>query len=179
RENLGIKKDDLFLIYAGRLDVEKRVSFLVEAFNKLPNNISAMLVLIGDGPLKDSIQSSGNGKIIVLPYVTDKPELARILDSADIYVTAGPFETFGLSVLEAQASGLPVVGVKAGALIERVPQSVGLLGDKDSPEEMTANIVQLAQGNYKNMGYHARKMVESEFTWTRTFENILQLYSTL
>ena len=50
----------------------------------------------------------------------DRAELARWLASADIYVSGMADETFGVSIIEAQASGLPVVGVAAGAMIDRV-----------------------------------------------------------
>ena len=50
----------------------------------------------------------------------DRAELARWLASADIYVSGMADETFGVSIVEAQASGLPVVGVAAGAMIDRV-----------------------------------------------------------
>ena len=53
-------------------------------------------------------------------YMRDRAELARWLASADIYVSGMADETFGVSIIEAQASGLPVVGVAAGAMIDRV-----------------------------------------------------------
>jgi glycosyltransferase involved in cell wall biosynthesis len=52
-------------------------------------------------------------------------DLAAWLASADLYVSAMADETFGISVIEAQASGLPVVGVAAGAMVDRVPSGLG------------------------------------------------------
>jgi glycosyltransferase involved in cell wall biosynthesis len=77
-------------------------------------------VLIGEGPLKDEIAALGDKRIIMPGYMKDHGELARWLASADIYVSGMADETFGLSIVEAQASGLPVVGAAAGAMIDRV-----------------------------------------------------------
>ena len=78
-------------------------------------------------------------------YVNSRKRLSKILASADIYVTAGPHETFGLSIIEAQASGLPVVGVQAGALTERVTEATGILGPVDSPADMAMNLLELSE----------------------------------
>ena len=71
-------------------------------------------------------------------YVADRAELARWLASADIYVSAMADETFGVSIVEAQASGLPVVGVAAGAMIDRVTDAVGRLGPVGDADAMAA-----------------------------------------
>jgi alpha-1,6-mannosyltransferase len=70
-----------------------------------------------------------------------------MLASADLYVSAMADETFGISVIEAQASGLPVVGVAAGAMVDRVDPAVGLLGPVDDPAAMAANIIQVLGGD--------------------------------
>ena len=69
-------------------------------------------------------------------YVRDRTELARWLASADIYVSAMADETFGVSIVEAQASGLPVVGVAAGAMLDRVTDEMGRLGPVGDSDAM-------------------------------------------
>ena len=76
-------------------------------------------------------------------FITDRPELSRWLASSDIYVSAMADETFGVSILEAQASGLPVVGVAAGAMIDRVPPNLGRLGPVGDCEAMARNILEV------------------------------------
>ena len=61
-------------------------------------------------------------------YCKDRSDLARWLASSDIYVSGMADETFGISIVEAQASGLPVVGIAAGAMIDRVTDATGRLG---------------------------------------------------
>ena len=78
---------------------------------------------------------------IVMPgYVESRAKIARWLASADIYASGMADETFGISIVEAQASGLPVVGVAAGAMIDRVTDATGRLGPVGDAGAMAANI---------------------------------------
>lgn len=179
RERLGIGKKDLMLVYSGRLDIEKRVNVIIEAFKKIPVEYNARLVLIGDGPLREDIEKESesiNGRLKVISYIEEKIHLACILASSDIYVTAGPFETFGLSVLEGQSSGLPVVGVASGALLERVDSSTGILGKVDSSNDMARNMMALAANGYREKGMAARRIVEQNYSWEKSFEKLLNIY---
>lgn len=178
RRSLGVADDEIMLIYTGRIDMEKQVDVIADAYRLLPKTIAAKLLLVGDGPLVEAITqgSEGGRTIIHKPFTTSKEELAALLASSDIYVTAGPYETFGLSVLEAQASGLPVVGVRAGALIERVTSDLGLLGAPGSPNEMAMNILALAGNGIKERGITARRMVETTYSWPRTFDQLFGWY---
>src|SRR4051794_15955276 len=141
RRKLGLADDQPLLIYVGRLDGEKKPDVVAEAFRRLPPELGAKLALIGEGPLRADLAALGDTRIITPGYVKDRAELAFWLASADIYVSAMADETFGISIIEAQASGLPVVGVAAGAMIDRVSDSVGRLGPVGNPEAMAHNIL--------------------------------------
>ncbi|QDU87505.1 GDP-mannose-dependent alpha-(1-6)-phosphatidylinositol dimannoside mannosyltransferase [Pirellulimonas nuda] len=174
---LGVDDHTLVLIFTGRLDVEKQVHLLVDALEMLPAGFDAALVLMGEGPLREELEvrSKRDARLIVLPYESDRGRLARVLASADIYVTAGPHETFGLSVVEAQACGLPVVGVAGGALVERVPEGLGLLGPVGDARAMADNILRVADQR-RAMGARARRHVETRFGWDTTCRKLLQIY---
>jgi alpha-1,6-mannosyltransferase len=101
RRSIGVQDAEPLLIYVGRLDRERRAQLVVEAFAKLPVELGARLVLIGEGPVRDAIVQSGNGRVIAPGYLSDRAELARWLASSDIYVSAMADETFGVSVIEA------------------------------------------------------------------------------
>lgn len=180
RRRLGVGEDDLLLVYAGRMDLEKRPELVMEAFLRLPPSLRAVLILVGDGPSREALakRAQEHGRAHVLPFLSERMELARLLASADLYVSAMPFETFGLSIVEAQASGLPVVGVAGGAMPERVPEGagVGLLGRVDSVEDLAANIEKMAGSDLREAGRRARALVESQFSWKRTFDRTLDLY---
>jgi alpha-1,6-mannosyltransferase len=158
------------LIYVGRLDMEKRPDIVVEAFRRLPPDLDARLVLLGDGPQRAQIEALGDPRITALGFVSDRDLLARWLASADLYVSAMPNETFGISVIEAQASGLPVVGTTGGAMVDRVPPELGRLGPVGDARAMAANIQAVLAGDAKAMGAAARAHVAREFSWTNSMK---------
>ena len=165
------------LMYAGRLSAEKRVLTIIKAFEALPRGFSAQLWLMGDGPQRSEVEAAAanNPNIRVFNYESHRARFAEMLASADLYVTAGPFETFAISVIEAQASGLPVVGVNAGALRERVLDGLGALGPVDDPEAMAANIVRMAQDRAR-IAPRARAHIVENFSWSRALARLLASY---
>ena len=171
RRKLGVANDQPLLVYAGRLDGEKRAQLLVDAFALLPRELDAHLVLIGDGPLRESILELGDSRIHAPGYVGDRSELARWLASADIYVSGMADETFGVSIVEAQASGLPVVGVAAGAMVDRVTNEIGRLGPVDNAQAMARNILEMWDSDRAVIGkvaqHHAR-----QYSWDRSMSDL-------
>jgi len=177
RAELGIGEEDRLLVYVGRQDIEKHCQVLVDAVRSL-DDPKLHLLMVGDGPMRAALleQAETHPWLKIHPFESDKQVLAEILASADVYITAGPHETFGLAVVEAQASGLPVVGVNAGALRERVPPEVGLLGPPGDAEAMAANIRQVL-ADRERYARNARHHVESEgYGWDRTFEKLFAAY---
>ncbi|SOB87351.1 alpha-1,6-mannosyltransferase [Sphingomonas guangdongensis] len=173
RAALGLTAQGPMLAYAGRIDNEKRADRLVAMFRQLPPALHAAMVLIGDGKLRARLQAEARGLQIAFPgFERDREELARALASADIYVSAMADETFGVSVLEAQASGLPIVGVDGGAMHDRVPAGTGLLGPVDDTAAMAANVAALWPEQAAAMGAAGRSLVESRYSWRRTFETL-------
>jgi len=169
RMKLGLSDDRPLLIYVGRLDGEKKPDVVVDAFRQLPEALGAKLVLLGEGPLKAEIAALGDRRIVMPGYVTNRAELAGWLASADIYVSAMADETFGISIVEAQASGLPVVGVAAGAMIDRVGAATGRLGPVGDAEAMAANILAVWHGDRRGMAQAARAHA-LQFSWERSME---------
>ncbi len=174
RHELGLGGRGPLLVYAGRVDNEKRADRLLTMFKQLPRDLEAAMVLVGDGKLMERLQVEARGLPIAFPgFEKDRSELARALASSDIYVSAMADETFGISVLEAQACALPVVGVASGAMPDRVPAGLGLLGPVDDTRAMAANVTAVWRGDHEAMGIEARHHVEANFSWRRTFERLL------
>jgi alpha-1,6-mannosyltransferase len=173
----GADDRTVVIVYAGRLDAEKHVDVLVDAFGRcrLPD---VRLVLTGEGPLREKFEAEAATQehMLVLAYQKDRSAFAALLASADIYATAGPHETFGLSVVEAQACGLPVVGVDAGALPERIVPGTGFLGPAGDAEALARNLEQ-AVSQRACLSPAARRHVErSGYGWNTTFERLFQIY---
>jgi alpha-1,6-mannosyltransferase len=178
RQKLGLRDDQPLLVYVGRLDGEKKPDVVVEAFRQLPKSLGAKLALIGAGPLKAEIAALGDERIVMPGYLKSRAELARWLGSADIYVSAMADETFGVSILEAQASGLPVVGVAAGAMIDRVTDATGRLGPVGDARAMAANILSVWTSDRNAMAGAARTHA-LQFSWDSSMDALFgRLYPT-
>ena len=173
RASLGLPGNGPLLVYAGRIDNEKRADRLVDMFRRLPADLGAAMVMIGDGKLRERLaREAAELPIVFTGFEKDRACLARALASSDIYVSAMADETFGISVLEAQACGLPVVGVASGAMPDRVPHGLGLLGPVDDTAAMAANVVKLWRDGAELVGARARAMVVERYGWDRTFERL-------
>ena len=166
RAELGVAPDATLAVYVGRLDSEKRTETMVEAVTLANETSPTTLMMVGEGPHRDMLEARERqgAPLRVLPFLSGRAELARLLASSDVYLTAGPYETFGISVIEAQACGLPVVGVRAGALIERVPPEIGVLGPVDDASAMAENLARAAAAR-EAMGPAARRHAVEEFSW--------------
>ena len=171
RRKLGLSDGQPLLIYVGRLDGEKKPDVVVDAFRRLPRELGARLALIGEGPLRADIAALNDDRIIMPGYVQDRAELARWLASSDVYVSGMADETFGVSIVEAQASGLPVVGVAAGAMIDRVTDKVGRLGPVGDVQAMADNILDVLKADRDAMMRAARSHA-LEFSWDRSMETL-------
>jgi len=174
RHELGFDFRGPLLVYAGRVDNEKRADRLVAMFKQLPRDLDAAMVMIGDGKLMDRLKAEARGLPVAFPgFEKNRAELARALASSDIYVSAMADETFGISVLEAQACALPIVGVASGAMPDRVPAGLGLLGPVDDTNAMASNVLKIWRDDHEAIGIEARHHVEANFSWKRTFEHLL------
>ena len=118
--------DQPLLVHCSRLSPEKRPERAIGALAELRRRgVPAVLVVAGDGPRLRALRAQARDlPVRFLRHVTDRAVLARLLATADVVIAPGPAETFGLSALEALASGTPVVVSERSAL----PEVAGLAG---------------------------------------------------
>ena len=109
-----LPEDSINVLYAGRLTKEKGVELLADAFLAARwRDPRLHLVLAGGGPEEEALRERLGDHATFLGWLGGT-ELARAYASADAFLFASQTDTFGQVLLEAQASGLPVVAVKAG-----------------------------------------------------------------
>src|ERR687895_1046771 len=105
---------ELTVLYAGRLTKEKGADLLAEAFLRAhARDPRLRLVLAGGGPEEDTLRERLGRRATFLGWL-DGDDLARAYATADLFLFASRTDTFGQVILEAQASGLPVVAVGEG-----------------------------------------------------------------
>ena len=176
---LGLDGDGPLLVYAGRIDNEKRANRVTEMMEELDPSLGAKLVMLGHGKLKDELEArmKALGLQVAFPgFVQEREDMARALASADLYVSGMADETFGISIIEAQAAGLPVIGVASGAMPARVPEGAGIgyLGPVDDPPAMARLVEKAWAEDTPAMSARARAHVVERYGWDRTFERLLE-----
>lgn len=172
RAQLGLADDTRLLIFAGRMAREKQIPLLLKTFAAL--GAPYHLLLVG-GEQRQQLSTN----VTVLPYEQDSIRLARLLASADALVHAGAHETFGMIVIEAMACGVPVIGVRGGAVPELIDADVGELAEAGDAHELCAAIEKIYECNLLQMGKNARARVERRYAWSSTFTLQLDRYAHL
>lgn len=166
----------------GRLVPEKGYDFLLTAWPAVLDQVpEACLLLIGDGPQRALLQKMVSGKNMrgsVRLCGTITEALPTWLLSFDLFVLPSLSEGLGIAVLEAMASGLPVVATHVGGIPDIVNSSSGILVPAGDVKALAAAIVQTLDNplQSKNMGREARNRVEREFTIEHTVEKLAELY---
>lgn len=109
------------------MSFEKNIGLLLRAFRVLAKRVcNCQLVIVGDGPARLELEESCRDLNVFFSGYKTGQELAQHYASADIFAFPSASETFGQVVLEAMASGLPVVGLKAEGICDTVQdQSTG------------------------------------------------------
>jgi alpha-1,6-mannosyltransferase len=160
------------LVHCSRLSPEKRSERTVGALAELRRRgIPAVLVVAGDGPRRGSLEAQAAGlPVSFLRHVADRDLLARLLATADVVIAPGPVETFGLSALEALASGTPVV-VSSHSALPEVVGSAGLAAQDDDVACADA-VHELLQRDVTERRCLARKQAE-RFDWPSAVNGFL------
>ncbi len=179
RERLGIPPDAVVSIYCGRFAPVKRLDVLLDAFRDAPGH----LVLVGNGSEEDVVLGRAReaglaGRVHVLPAVDDPAPLLR---AADLYVSASSTEGMSNSVLEAMASGLPIVASPASGMGEIVTAATGVLADDTGPARLGAAIATVAgDGRLREQrGAAARELIASRYSLQSTADLLVALYRRL
>jgi glycosyltransferase involved in cell wall biosynthesis len=158
------------LIYVGRVSKEKNLHLLADAFRKLFDiNKDIHLVIVGDGPYLNEMRNTMQGLPCHFAGYIRGEDLSQMYASADLFVFPSTTDTFGNVVLEAQASGLPVIVTDQGGPCENmIHNQTGLVVPGDDGRALLEAIKTLTNNpaQIKSMGMAARNYVEE-----RSFEN--------
>ena len=146
RNELGFKEEDIILTYMGRIGPEKNLPFLLRAFAGIAGAYDNVgLLIIGDGAerenLEDRVRIMGISDRVHFTGMIPYPDLPAYMSVADAFVTASVTEVHPLSVIEAMASGLPVVGIQSPGVGDTIEDGVtGFLAPEEDLAAFTAKL---------------------------------------
>ena len=137
----GGRPEARILLYVGRLAPEKDIERLKIALSAAPDTC---LAIVGKGPIQKELERKFAGTRTVFTGLLTGDDLAAAYASADLFVFPSTTETLGMAMIEALASGLPVIAARTGAILEVVSEGVnGLLYEPGSDEELVAAVRRL------------------------------------
>jgi glycosyltransferase involved in cell wall biosynthesis len=168
----------LKFLYVGRISKEKDLDRLVEAFDRLrERGRAASLVIVGDGPYRRELQARCQGRPIAFTGLLEGDDLAAAYASADVMVFPSTTDTFGNVVLEAQASGLPVIVSDLGGPAEIVRgHDSGLIADHHDTGALTDAMEKLYLSPELRADLRARGLRKAaECTWEKVLEDLWSL----
>jgi glycosyltransferase involved in cell wall biosynthesis len=163
------------LLTVSRLAPEKNVGFLAKLLEQFPD---ASIAVVGDGPCRSTLERRFAGRNAMFPGYLKGMELAEAYASADAFVYASETETLGNVILEAMASGCPVVAPCAGGIPSLVCDGEnGLLyRPRALAEAVTKTAAVLADGSLRaRLGQRARAHVEG-WTWEGSIAQVREVY---
>ncbi|MBI3906102.1 MAG: glycosyltransferase, partial [Pseudomonas fluorescens] len=169
RAELGLDENARLLIFAGRGSKEKNLPVLLDCMKRLGRRYH--LLLVGS-----SMPTAVPSNVTVIDEFCPAVQVARLMASADALLHAGDQETFGLVLLEAMASGIPVVAVEAGAFEEIVTNDCGVLCAPNNPAAMATAVRELFGSGSVALGRQARLHVERHYAWDTVVNSLLQHY---
>lgn len=176
---LSTYSERIKVLFVSRLMKYKRTDSLIAISHLLPKE--TMLLIVGDGPEERKLKSLCKRESTVFLGKLHGEELATTFASSDIFIFPSISETFGNVVLEAQASGLPVVAADEGGSCELVGHgSDGYLFAKEDIKDAVEKIGHLSVNLKKRseFGLNARVAAESR-SWKIIVEDLLMYYNEL
>ena len=184
-----ISSQAIRLIFIGRLIDWKALEIVLEAIQLARKQVAISFEVIGDGPMRQAWQAAaerlGLASIVKFSGFMSQPECAQRLRKADALVLPSLFECGGAVVLEAMATGLPVIATAWGGPLDYLDESCGILVKPASRDALIGGfseaIVKLAKSESlrNTMGQAGYNRARQHFDWQRKIDQVLELYSSV
>jgi glycosyltransferase involved in cell wall biosynthesis len=164
------------LLYVGRLSAEKDIAQLREVLTALPGT---RLAIVGDGPLRHTLERHFKNTPAHFSGYLSGDALAAAYASADLFILPSKTETLGLVLLEAQASGCPVIACRAGGVPDAIQD--GVTGCLFEPGDVSGLVDTVRRalacpGCLEPIRLQARRDVEDR-NWEEATEQLVRYYA--
>lgn len=181
RDSLGFSNDDIIIVSSGRITKEKGFHILKDTIKAI-NNSKVKFLILGDGEYLDEMRSELidkklNGQVVFTGFVSN---VKSYLDISDIFVLPTLHETLSLSLLEAGASGLPLISCNVGGVPEVISNNYnGILIEPNNDLALTNAISSLIVDpqKRKEMGNNARLIIMKKFSREKSLTKLSNLFN--
>ena len=187
RRELGLEEKQKIILFVGRLYRRKGLDTLLQSIPKVIQNFKDVkFVISGEGfkqnkekLLKLTKKLNIESSVLFVGYFPDE-KLPGLYAASDVFVLPALYENFPFAILEAQATGLPVISTRVGGIPELVTSNKnGLLVEPANSEQLTETMMSLLQNPVfaEELGRRGRRLVEEKFAWPLVTGEVVDLYS--
>ena len=178
RRSVGIGDDEVAVLFFGRLVLEKGIDVFVDAMARACRRAPVRALVVGEGPARSSFAALDDA---VLLGHCEGPDLSCAVASADVMMTPSITETFGQVILEAMASGLPVVSADApNARALLAPGETGELVEPRAVADYVDAVVALANDENRRLRMgRAARVASAAYTWDAASAQVAKVYCDL
>lgn len=182
RKQWGAGPDDVVMCYPNRLSEEKNFRPLLQAYELLrqTTELKPILVVAGNGPGATEVRelAAKYPEVFYLGFIDQPRDVARLLASVDAVAVLCPYETFGLSAVEAMASGAALLGSARMSIGELMGTCrCGIALDITTAETVAdAWLDLLKPGRAALLGARGHAEVLQRYSWKTTFGRIVEVY---
>ena len=187
RQKYGLTESTPLIVFVGRICAQKQPKVLAQTVLRLSRvNADFVLLVAGDGPdfdwLKTFFRKNRLEQQVRLLGALPNDDIRNLLAAADIFFLPSEWEGIALSVYEAMACGVPVVGADVSGQRELVTPECGVLIDRgEEAEEARQYATVLAQllsepEQRQSMGRHGRQRIQCHFRLEHMTNNVLAAY---
>jgi glycosyltransferase involved in cell wall biosynthesis len=184
--NYGLTEVDrqVKLIFLGRLTPDKGWNFTLQTLPKIFQSIAPekiAILIAGDGELREKIESKLSQftpHCHLLGRVSPE-NIPALLANSDLHVTTSEKETRGLTIIEAFASGIPVLAPRAGGVVENIEDGVnGFLFTPQNQQDFLDKLQILIENPIlrKKMGSQGRETVANKYSWEKAVANLVAVW---
>jgi alpha-1,6-mannosyltransferase len=182
RRSWGAGPDDVVMCYPNRLSEEKNFRPLLQAYERLreTTDLKPILVVAGHGPGEAEVRALAGKypEVHYLGYLDNPRDMARLLASVDAVAVLCPYETFGLSAVEAMASGAALLGsahMSIGELLQTCRCGIAL--PETTGETVAEAWLELMKpGRAALLGARGHAEATQRYSWKNTFARIVAVY---
>lgn len=179
----NLPTDRPVVLYVGRVDPEKRLGLVIDAFKEARRKVpTALLVIVGDGVdkvrLEEKVRKMDLGDNVKFLGRVLPPDLYELYKIGDVFATASEIETQGIVLIEAAATGLPLVAVDKGAVGEVCRDGInGFLCRPGNVAEITEAIVRILSDDKLRAKFAENSVkIAGEHDFEKTLDKFINIY---
>lgn len=177
-----LPENSTLLLYAGRVSPEKNIRLLPKLMGILKKDEARdyRLLVAGAGPSSELLSSESEklapGKVKILGHMSDKAELANLFANCDAFVHPNPREPFGITPLEAMASGLPVIAPNSGGVLSYASGENAWLSEPDPVNFAEAVRKVFSCSDSRRARIMNALETSAKYSWDNSTDSLFALY---